>query len=591
MMRGSKAIGVGIVGIATLGSAGACRTVAQPGPSSPPVSDTLGGGGRASGDGRIDLGGATRVVGASSTSPSASTTPPPARGPRWGRAPEDERSTGNAGLYTVLDGSCGRIGISVLQNEAVVTFGAAIARATDDGLVVDPAMNRGFPEGVYEVLGRWPDAAYALYDNGTRCTSSVRARHFQNGRWEEAFALPEDHSVRNVALLGNGAVGLRDCNWDCGSRTTGCGEGMYIGDNAKAPPIAGDGFRTASFSILPSGEVFAVGVVCPKEGGDAKCTGQLRWWSPGSKVGYVPLGGGLDAPGPAQDPQGWLVARSKTEVYVSQGDVFASFDGAKLTKLPAPNKGRTFRLFDAKSRGLWLEAGGQLFERRPDGTFADVTPPSFATLGHLTGIAEGAPWYMTGDRYGSWTQPRDLYRRVGESWQKVELPRPARASSARSYLTPEKVVVRAPDDVFVVASYHEMPSGWIEAERRRVLLRTKRPKETMRCGGPTSIEGWPPPALDTCTTPFVVFAEVSAASPKDYDYPKTRAVLQPRAELVVGGSLAEIRENGKVWIGVTPKSLEAGRKLVELYAQNWQSTHPEMVCATPNVTRTIPIVK
>lgn len=572
---------------ACLVTAAACHTVAQPGPNRPSVSDSIPGGGHPTSEGRLDLGGPLASTRASSSTP-LPTTPTPTTSPHWSYVPEKETAAGG-GLYTALDGMCEHVSVSLFQNEAVVMFGSALARATDDALTVDPALNAGYGGSGYEVVGRWPDAAYLLYDNGSRCTSSVRAKHYQNGKWEEAFALPQDHSVRKVALLGNGAVGVRDCNWSCSSsENSDCGQGMFIGDNAKAPPIAGDGFQPSAYEILPSGEVFAVGVVCSKDT-PAKCNGQLRWWSPGAKVGYLPLSGGVSAPTYGQSA-GWLVVKSKTEVYVSQGDFFGSFDGAKLTRITTPSKAKTFKLYDAKANGIWVETADKVFERKPDGTFTDVTPPVFFTNGQLAGVEVGAPWYLAAERTGSayWGK-NGLYKRIGSDWQTIELPRPARASSEKSYLTGERLTVRAPDDVFVVATYHEMPNGWNEAERRRVLLRTKRPKETLRCGGPSRLEGWPPPALDSCTTPFVVFAETSPSSPKDYDYPQTRRVLGPKAELVVDGSLAEIRENGRLWIGAAPKSVDAGRKLVELYAKTWQYSRPEVLCATPTVTRKIAI--
>lgn len=584
----SMAMRIGACGCIVAGAA--CATVAQPGPAKPTVSDTLAGGARPTSEGRLDLAGTSPnasgrpSAGASSVAPPSSTS-----APHWSYVATGEGTAAGGGLYTALDGMCGHVTVSLFQNEAVVMFGSALARATDDALTVDPALNAGYGGDGYELVGRWPDSAYLLYDNGTRCTSSVRAKHYQNGKWEEAFALPHDQSVRKVALFGNGAIGVRDCNHSCSeSEASDCGVNMFIGDNAKAPPLAGDGFQPASYEILPSGEAFAVGVVCSKDK-SGKCNGQLRWWSPGSKVGYLPVAADVP-PVLYGDGSGWLLAKSKTEVYVSQGEFFGTFDGTKLTRIPLPSKGKTSRLHDAKANGVWIETSDKVFERKPDGTITDVTPPGFSSLGQLAGVSVGAPWYLNAERSRTayWGKS-GLFKRVGSDWQKIEWPRPSRASSEKSFLTGEQLTVRSPDDVFVVATYHEMPNGWNEADRRRVVLRTKRPKETLRCGGPSRLEGWPPPANDSCTTPFVVFAETSPSSPKDYDYPQTRGVLKPTADLVVDGSLSEIRENGKLWIGAVPKSVAAGRKLVELYAKNWQYSRPEVLCATPTVARKIAI--
>ena len=143
----------GFSGIAAcLALAGACRTVAQPGPSTPPVSDTLGPGGRTTGDGRRDLGGADASARPSGARADASTSASLPQGPRWGRLPEDERGAGNAGLYTVLDGACGHIGVSLLQNETVITFGNTIAHTTNKKLIINPTINTNFPNKTYKIL-------------------------------------------------------------------------------------------------------------------------------------------------------------------------------------------------------------------------------------------------------------------------------------------------------------------------------------------------------------------------------------------------------------------------------------------------------
>ncbi len=145
---------------------------------------------------------------------------------------------------------------------------------------------------------------------------------------------------------------------------------------------------------------------------------------------------------------------------------------------------------------------------------------------------------------------------------------PFSSTATKAYLSPTAVTVRAPDDVFVVASYHEAQPGWKEVEHRTTLLRTKRPRETLRCA-----HG----------------ARLSTTSPKDFDYPKTRAVLAPKVALVTDGALAEIRESGRIWNGVVPRTLADGRAIAQLYAQTFPMTRPEVICAVPTVARRIPI--
>ncbi len=582
--------------IATVGAgivlAACARTVGQPATATPGASDTLGTGGASiAGDGKLDVSGGGPRPAASASATSTSTGTGTGTGTStgmgtsttWANVP---RSAGASGLYPLLDGACRKMWVSVIENETIFTAGGMLGRITDDGAVVDKEMNDGLFDDIHDVVGRWPDALYVRRDNGGRCTFGYYASHYEASqkKWRRAFALPEGHGIESMVSVGSGALGVQLCWESCGdSSLAGCKDGIFVGDNAKAPPMTGDGFRPVSFKTMPTGEVFAVGVVCPKDVRD-KCAGQFRWWSPGSKVGYMPLG-------TASYESGSLVARSKTEVYVAQGSYFGVFDGTKLTKLPVPPNPTGLRLHDAGPAGLWLATDDKLWERKPDGTFGDVSPPTFGGASLLAGVAVGAPWYLAGyDRYSSNTGKRVLYKRVAGAWQVVDLPKPSRASNPASYLTPEVVAVRAPDDVLVVGSYFEMPAGWNEAEKRRVLLRTKPPKQTLRCAN-GGVEPWPAAANDACTTPFVLLAEVSTQSPKNFDYPQTRAVLGPKAALVVDQSIAEIRENGRLWIGVVPRTVADGKKLVEAYASQHPLAKPEVVCAQPQITRRVPLVK
>ena len=553
----------------------ACRTVGQPGSHQPPLaSDSLGSGVLGSSrDNALEI---DRDGGRSSkAAPAESVSSPP---PRWSKVPE---SAGE--LFGAVDGRCNHLGVSMLENEVLVHYGRdvwdgkfspTLARATDDAVVVDAAMNAGLDApnttiNINYLTGHWPDAAYLVFDNGGRCAFAVRALRFAEGKWKPAFALPDDHGIGSVSRYGGGAIGLRNCP-GCGGESACVGD-IFIGDNAKAPPITGDGFAPSSYRTLPTGEIFAVGTVC--KGDQGECAGQLRWWSPGAKVGYTPVAG------KAQRGEGVILVKSKTEVYVAQGTYFGMFDGAKLTKLSTPTAAPTSALHDAKAGGIWVESDGKVWQRKSDGAYDDVTPPQFA--GKLVGVAEGAPWSIV--------KGNQIYKRTSGAWQKVDLPRPPFSSTA-AFLTVESVKVRAPDDVFVIASYAEMQPGWNEVEKRLTLLRTKRPKETIRCeASGRGFESWPAPATEGCTTPFVVLAPVSATSPKDFDYPKTRSTLRPKASLVVGGELAEIRENGKVWIGVVPSSLANGRTLAQLYSVTFPMTHSEVVCAEPTIARRIAI--
>jgi hypothetical protein len=400
--------------------------------------------------------------------------------------------------------------------------------------------------------------------------------------------------VSDVQPYMNGALGLLECS-GCGGESD-CKRRTFVGAGIKQPPLTGDGFAVSDYATLPTGEVYAIGAVCKDS---STCTGQFRWWAPGGKVGW-------DVTGSSNDPRydsahgrtAHLIVRSKTDIIVANGAYLGSFDGKQLTKINGPGK-RYYDLYDAGADGFWViasdgpDAPAKWFHRKPDGTFEDVTPPtpnrsrdSYDGDFHPAGLTEGAPWTIRGD---------DVYKREGGVWRKVELPKPSFAFSSKSYFTPTKVRVVAPDDVWIVASYFEKQANWDFREARTALLRTKRMKETYRCTGsddkskPSGFASWPGSANDSCRTPFLLLAPVSATSPKNFDYPQTRAVLRPKADLAKGGMLSEIRENGSIWIGVVPRSVEDGRAIADLYAKHFPLSRSELLCVEPNVTRTIPI--
>jgi hypothetical protein len=182
---------------------------------------------------------------------------------------------------------------------------------------------------------------------------------------------------------------------------------------------------------------------------------------------------------------------------------------------------RRTRLVDAwpdADDGLWiaLEDGG-LFVRNGDGsmvdrTLPDATPDAGKAVRHgeyvarsggtVSGLLEGDPWAI--GRTGA------LFHWVSGAWQAVALPAPP---FARGAYVPEAVLVRAPGDVFVNAGYSVKEPGWREPDRYRAILRTRRPREVLRCDPSTSVASRkmpadigpsPPRADDACDHPFVV---------------------------------------------------------------------------------------
>jgi hypothetical protein len=460
---------------------------------------------------------------------------------------------------------------------------AMLAELTDDGVAKLPVAtggtNQPWVDHVTGIVGRFPDPLWLTYEDGGRCIMRAAALRFAGGAWKPAFDLGEQDNIVRAVPYQAGAIGLHDCVDACGTATAGCTSGTLWSDAlARTPPLTAGGVVLEDVAALPSGEIYAVGSVCSQD--RATCTAsQLRWWSPGAKV--------LSATFPRTDgSRASVLARSPTDVIVAQGrDVYA-FDGAKIKKLSTVGAG-IYELLDRGAGGVWAR-GDKLFAVSPDGTSTDITPPKVGRSGWLHVAAKGdEAWASHGDA---------LYRWQAGAWRSVELPRPP-FSSTRAYLSPGKVVVRGPGEVYVVADYHERQPGWNDIEHRVAILSTKRPRETLRCrlepNGVDSTMGgllaWPAPATEACTTPLVVLAPVSPASPKGFDYPKTRAALRPHLASIAGGEIIEIREDDVVWIAARATSVDAAHKIAETYARTFPTTRTEVVCATPEPTRTIPI--
>jgi hypothetical protein len=517
--------------------------------------------------------------------------PPTAAGtPRWAASPPGKE------LYTAIEGVCPNLGVSQPEGATLVHYGSGgtplVAKLTDDGVepvpvTIDPPndldQSPDFFDGI-SIDGRWPDAAWVSYGSGTRCAWSSRVRRIERDVWKSAFPSASS-SVVSSASYGTGLIGLHHCKCTPDADVDGDPECQhsFLSDGVKPPPMTGDGFSVGAYATLPTGEVYAIGKVCTRVGDrityQTSCSGQFRWFTPGSKLGWdiVKATGGNG---------GTVLARSKTEVFALQGDYLGLFDGKSVKKLDVPVKNLR-ELYDAGADGVWIMGKERVVRRKNDGSYEDVALPP-GGVSELVGVKTGTVWAMNKDA---------VYRReVSGAWHKVELPRPVFTSSSTSYLTPTSISMSASGEVTVTASYFELAPGWKVREARVAVLRTKKPKDTLRCSdalhdtGVYALNSWPAMAGESCATPLLVLAAVSAQSPPGFEYPQTRAILRPHADRIANAELAELRENGQRYIAVVPRSVADGRALAALYNKQ-VPVHAEVVCAAPTVTRTIPLGK
>jgi hypothetical protein len=517
--------------------------------------------------------------------------PPPEVAPRWGKLPETSGE-----LYSVIDGACRGLSLHAVEGAMLVSYATnekpVVARITDEGVEKLPAptvaKDQASISHIRAIVGRWPDALWMEYDDGGRCTFREGAIHLAGGAWKPAFDLGLFDSVSSVQPYKEGAVGHHTCMDYCGSpdpKSTCVPDTMWSDGLARTPPLAlGGAFRLAAYAVLPSGEIFAAGGACSYKSPSPCPSSELRWWSAGVNGGKV---SSVSLPSTPDLGMTRMLARSPTDVIVTQGRAIHAFDGTKIKRV-ATAPAEIYAIVDRGSEGVWLVATDKLLSLTPSGALTDITPPKEGTGPWLSASAMGdVAWATHGD---------GLFRREAGAWKKVALPRPP-FSSTTAYLTPDHVEVRGPDDVWVTATYHEKQPGWNEPEKRLTILRTKRPKQTLRCrlepNGYDSVFGgfigWPAPMTDDCATPFVVLAAVSPSSPKTYDYPKTRALMKPHLLQIPGGSLSEVQADDLRWIGVRAASPVAARQIASTYSKSFPLAHTEAVCADVADARTIAI--
>jgi hypothetical protein len=226
-----------------------------------------------------------------------------------------------------------------------------------------------------------------------------------------------------------------------------------------------------------------------------------------------------------------------------------------------------------------------LEEKRSGETREEPLPAA----GALVGLERGAFWLVApgkGDRGSD-----ALFRRTQGTWEPVPLPEPPFGNDLRGPLHVEGVVAVAPDDVYVNVRRVEKGFGWRAPEPFRVIYRTKRPREVMRCrdtrdNGSTGrgLHPWPPAADATCKAPVVVLlADTTPSPPKDY--PSLRAKLRGKTELGDTITFVSFEARGSSNLAALATSVEKARALATSVSKALD-LRAEVVCGVPTPTRT-----
>lgn len=496
------------------------------------------------------------------TTAATASEPPKAPASTW-RTPAQKQGP----LYVVAEGHCPGMTVSAIQGAVLVGYRSGLARADDQGVIDDDAVNqhRKLPElaKVERFVGRWPDQAYVVYDNDGRCDHRVRVGRFRGSEWQPAFE--KVHSAMSVdpasfLPYGGGAIALGQCG-GCGGKVEGCRDAFITDGLAQPPPLTTDGLQNPTIAAAPSGELFLLGRACAPND-TSQCGLVLRRWAPGGKVTTDYLG---------SDGYATLLVVSGAEAYVSGNAAYWAYDGARLVRASYPPGFSSPYIARAEGQGvLWFqdrdEKSQRVVRRSKDGS---------------TEVKTGA------------APPEPRARKLSD------LPAPVFSDTGARFTGVEAASTSADGGEWIVATYVEKRAGWYEFEMRRALLHDKPPAEVVRCASrstwgyeqvevPKPFVSWPPPVTDGCATPHVVVMDLTATTPASWDFPKLRALFRSRPELGVT-EILEILVGGRRHVAVRTATPELARRVAEAAARNVPMTKPETACGEPQVVRRVPV--
>lgn len=601
-----------VVGVAVALSGAACRTVTSDVREKPSPANS-----------------ASAPTSATSAAPSAR-APVPAPAPEaslpWGTRPDPKGP-----LYPVVDGMCIHGEIWPLTNGALYTYGngtgawtrgaaTTLARLVDEGLEVDDSIAKTASMSAatleawrdiapFSIEGTWP-APLILYSQdqaGGRMRDWPSLWSHGPDGWTPiaSWRDPGQPELGMPVLARGNAVTWRRTYKDSDNYNDDLTFKSFALDRATAAPIpniASLGRPKATFRRVLANDtsLFAVGI----EDGAVP-----RWF-----VRILTDGKAREITLP---PESDIVAARPTLVVQSSDSTVRRLDGDKLVPidLKLPAKTRIAAVDVAPAGDVWvLSSANKVYIARASDGFAVVEtslPPPVSPNAHesvqhwptsgraLAGVAVNDP-YAIGE-HGA------LYHHVAGTWQEVELPAPPFATGGRYHA--QALVVPAKGDLFVNAGYAEKGVGWKTVERYRAVLRTKRPREVLRCNEPTGGSGsesgrgfmsFPPIANDSCATPFVILLRLGYdvkeknavyIYPRTTDYPSVREAIKSTPSLGSQVDLIEVVSGQQRYLGARVPTAAAGKALGESVVKRVKSSpsevRPEVVCGVPTPERTL----
>jgi hypothetical protein len=257
-----------------------------------------------------------------------------------------------------------------------------------------------------------------------------------------------------------------------------------------------------------------------------------------------------------------------------------AYDGDKLAPVklgPRLVSGFTWAVGAADTLYVALPGKNVLVVETSQGVVSEEPMPTFGTL-HASPTSPTL-WLVAENQ-------RLVHRRTAKGWEPVEVPAPPFGSALRGPVTIESLDIFAGDDVFVNARRFEKGWGWSTPEPYRVVYRTKRPQQVVRCqdvrheGTGRGLYTWPPAAEDSCTTPFVVVMREETPAPAP-TYPNIASRLRGKAEYGDKLPFVSFEGRGALNLGIPMSDTEKARKLAG-YLSKSLDIRADVVCGRPD---------
>jgi hypothetical protein len=227
-----------------------------------------------------------------------------------------------------------------------------------------------------------------------------------------------------------------------------------------------------------------------------------------------------------------------------------------------------------------------------DGTNWEIAPfPSGAGITSVSG-SDGVLWATSGGL---------LWKKAGPqaTWAYVPLPsdsatlkrvigEPSKDSKGDLRLVANQVLARPAGDVWVASTATQADQKNVAGPS--VLLRNRPHAEVWHNlegdKQARAVEKYQPlrAANESCQSIFVLLYGMTRTTPKDYDYPLTRAALKGHKEFAQV-TFAETEDRGEHYFGAFVPEFELGKKLLAVIRKNVKDSKPVMICRHPKKVR------